>query len=160
MPDDTFFGWLFDFFSREPLEAIQFVILLFIFPLLLLAERVYVRKNQVSLSNMIFGEGNEWAQGKKTGIASDIVFSGFLGMIGARWLLEKWMRLWNWSEPRVQKRRELMLESAIFYRHVMTGDNFSKLKKAHPLFIWINYAFLLACLIIVLCVVLASYFGA
>ena len=132
-------------------------LLLIVFPAIWAIEYLYICKHKIELSKMIFGEDNPWALGKRVYLTDPTIFSGFLGMIAARWILEKWMKTMNWSELRIKKRRELMLESAIYYRHILTGDNYKKLKESHPMFLMINYIFLFFALALIVCAVTATF---
>ena len=133
-------------------------LLLIVFPIIWVIEYLYICRQKIELSKMIFGEDNPWALGKRVYLTDPTIFSGFLGMIAARWILEKWMKTMNWPELRIKQRRELMLESAIYYRHILTGDNYKKLKESHPMFLMINYIFLFFALVLIVCAVAAIFY--
>ena len=153
----TLSEWYINSWFTQPLEALQLTTLLIILPMIWIFEYWYIRKHKVELSNMIFGEDNPWALGQRVYLTDPTIFSGFLGMIAARWILEKWMKTMKWSEIRIKKRRELMLESAIYYRHILTGSNYKELKKSHPAFLIINYIFLFFAFILIVCAVIAAF---
>ncbi len=157
MPDDTFLFWLIDFFSRKPLDALQFVILLFVCPLLWLSQYFYIRYNKIGLSNMIFGEGNSWVKGQSVYLTDPIVFYSAVSLAAGIELNKVWARVFRWPPQRLRERLDKLRGKQRGNGPLIEEGKYDEFKRAYPKFILLGRLMWLMIGILVICALLAWY---
>ena len=141
MNDSTFFGWFVSFFLEDPVDAIQFILLLFFMPTLWVIIYIYIRRNKIGLSKALFGDPNGWLDGSITFKITDVYLFGMAVYVGLSRRLFDWRaKLQKWGQTETHRRKQKHIGGASFLGYTFEDGKYEYLKNHYPWFVRLCHA--------------------
>jgi hypothetical protein len=134
-------------------------LLLVVFPLLWLSQYFYIRYNKIGLSNMIFGEGNAWAQGKSVYLTDPIVFYSAFSLAAGIEVNKNLAKAFGWSKEKLDGRLVKLRKNQRGNGPLIEEDKFSEFKATYPKFILLGRLMWLLIWLLVGCAVLSTFYS-